>query len=418
MFGKAKLSIIFLSALVVAYGVIGGMLDKVSARDDAYKELSIFTEVVNRIREEYVEEPEMEKVMKGALHGLTEALDPFSSFVDQQTYERIKTLQAATASPGMVLSKRYGYAHVVSVLPGSSAHREGLRSGDLLESIEGQLTTQMSLMEAEALLLGPAGSTLQVDVIRARRGAPAEITLVREDRLLPESSARIVDDGIGVLRITHFEPGSSAALLAKLKMLTSSGIRGLMVDVRGVAQGSLEEAVTASEFFLAPGQQIVSARARTGAEKIFTSMKEPVLSAIPVVVLVDGGSSGPAEVFAAALRDHGVAETVGERTDGNGSRRELFFLEDGSVLSISTQFYYRPSGKAIQDASLRNSGLAPDLRAPDEDFLTSFYFENMRDDPDQNPDDAFYRKLNEAIEARQFSVALERLRSKVLDKAA
>ena len=395
-------------------------MEKVSARDDAYKDISIFTEVINKVREEYVEQPNMEKAMNGALHGMMEALDPYSSFVDRAVYQKIKeTREQFTAQPGVILSKRYGYGYVVSVVPGSPADRAGLRTGDLVDSIDGKLTTLMSQLEAQTLMFGPAGSTLKLNLIRARgRSTPTPIELVREEPQSPEVTAKILEDGFGLLRISHFEKGAAESVLLNLKKLQSSNIRGLLVDVRGTAQGVLEEAVRVSGFFLPKGAKVVTSVDRNGKEAALFSSTDPVVSNIPVILLIDGGTSGMAEIFGAALQDHKVAEAVGEKTNGQGSSQDFFFLEDGAALFISTRIYHRVSGKPLQGQNLKNSGLMPDARSPSEDFVTNFYFDNTPEDMEKSLDEEFYQKLDEAIEKEQLNAALERARSKALKKAA
>ena len=419
MLGKTKITIIFLSALFVAYGLVGGVFNKVSARDDAYRGLRTFTDVLNKVRENYVEQPDLEKAMRGGLHGMMEALDPYSSFIDQETYQRMQEAKAGlTASPGIALSRRYGYAYVVSAISGSPAHQRGLRTGDLLESIDGRTTAQISLWEARKLLVGEEGSSVSLRVIRARRTVPAQMELVREKPNLPEVSARIVEDGIGFLTIPHFEQGVARQVSSKLKMLKSTGLKGLLVDVRGTALGTFEEAVRVSDFFLSKDEKIVSVGDRSGERTGFFSLTEPIVSDIRIVVLIDGGSSGAAEVFAAALKDHDIAETVGEKTDGQGSAQTVIHLEGGSVLEILTELFYRSSGKPIQDRKPRNSGISPGVRSPGPDFVTNFYFENASDEPETAPGDEFYRKLEKAIREAQFEEGLKQIRSQLLREAA
>jgi carboxyl-terminal processing protease len=418
MCSRIKLTIILFSALILGYGLVGGMMKGVAAKDDVYADLSLFTDVLNKIKQDYVETPDLQKAMTGALHGMMEALDPYSSFVDRETYQRLSQSREETlGSPGLVLSKRFGYAYIVSVVPRSPAEREGLRAGDLLESIDGRVTTQMSLWEAEKLLQGPLGTSVSVRVVRARRTEPSEIQLSREEMPALEVTARIVEDGIGLLQITHFEKGASDSVSSRLKMLESSGIQGLMIDLRGTALGNLSEMVKVADVFLPKGQKIVSVVDRRGKEKEHLSNIDPILSNIPIVLLVDGSTSGVAEVFAAALQDNGMAETVGEKTNGRGSVQELFNLEDGAALLISTQIYHRATGKPIQDQNIRNSGVMPDIRSPNEDFVTNFIFENASDEPGKLEEE-FYRKLNDAIQTEQFGAGLKQIRSKVLKKAA
>ena len=419
MFSKTKISIILLSSLFVAYGLVGGLLDRVSAGDDAYKGLRVFTDVLNKVRENYVEQPDLERAMRGGLHGMMEALDPYSSLVDGEVYRRMEEAKAdKTADPGIVLSRRYGYAYVVSTVPGSTAHAGGVRTGDLLETIDGQMTAEMSLWEAKKLLVGDKGSSVSLRVIRARRSIPAPMELVREAMELPEVSARMVEDGIGALTIPHFQEGVTKDVSAKLKMLLSSGLEGLIVDVRGTATGILEEAVQVSDLFLPLYAMIVSVGGRSGDRSDFLSTTEPLLSDIRIVLLIDGGTSGAAEVFAGALKDHAIGETVGERTDGQGSVQTLFTLEDGSILEILTQLYYRSSGKPVQGRKQKDSGIAPEVQSPSPDLVTSFYFENAGDDPEATLGGDFYQELNQAIRKAQFEEGLNQIRGQLLMEAA
>ncbi len=418
MFAKVKLVVVLLSAMIVLYGLIGGTMKKVSAREGGvYGDLAVFTDVIRRVSEDYVEKPDMQKAMLGAVHGMLEALDPYSSFVDRTTYERLSQIKGK-ATPGLVLSKRYGYAYIVSVLPGSAAERGGLRTGDLLESIEGHGTTEMSLWEADHLLSGEPGTTVTVRAIRLRRTEPTEMKLTREEFTVPPATARILEEGIGYIRIPTFDEGSFESTKSKLKMLQSSGIQGLLIDLRGTGEGSLDEAVKAADLFLEKGKKIVTLKDREGKATEFVSLNDPLVANIPIAILVTGGTSGAAEVFSAALQDQHVANVIGERTNGRGSVQEPFTLSDGSVLLISTKLYYRSAGKPLQDQNLRNSGVTPDVRSPDEDFVTNFYFDNVSDDSDKGVDEEFYRKLNSAVEAEQFRSGLKYLREKVVKKAA
>lgn len=420
MLSKAKIVIVLLSAAFVGYGLVGGMMHNVSAKDDAYRDLSLFTNVLNRVEEEYVEKPDLGKGIHGALQGMMEALDPYSSFIDPETYEELKEReQEDAASIGAIISKRYGYAYVVSVLPGSPAEQAGLRSGDIIEAIDGQVTTEMSPWEADRRLAGREGTSVQLRTIRgSRRMAPSQLTLVRRQLSPGEVSARILEDEIGLVRIPHFKEGVSETVSAKLKMLKSSGIRGLLVDVRGTATGLFKEAVQVSDLFVPKGKQILAAKGRQEENTEFFSLTEPLISGIPVVLLIDGGTSGPAEVLAAALTDHKVARSVGEKTDGRGSQQEYVHLENGAVLHISTKLFYRPTGEPIQGPSLKEAGITPEVRSPDEEFMTTFYFEHSSEDPDRSLGDEFYRRLGGAIQEEQLKEGLRQLKKRIEEVAA
>lgn len=408
MFERVKLTILLLSTLVVGYGLIGGLLERVSAGDESYGQLEIFTRVLDRVERDYVEEPNMEKALKGALHGMIEALDPFSSFVDSKTFSELSS-KKDTASPGITLSKRYGYAYVVSVAEGSPADLSGLRTGDLIESIGGSPTNLMSLWESERRLQGASESEVSMRVIRFRRSEPQDVVLRREPALHHAVSARILDNKVGVVRIPDLNSGVVQEVSAKLKMLLSSDVSSLLLDLRDSAEGSLEEAVALSDLFLAEGKTVVSIQGTGGEAREYSSKNDPLIRGIPIVALVDGGTSGPAEVFVGALHDHGLARVIGERTNGHGSIQNEFYLENGSLLLITTKLLVRPNGDRIQSEELRKTGIEPDRTSPSRDFISSFYFENSSDDPEGELSDEFYRRLDSAIEQQQFETALSEL---------
>ena len=402
----------------MAYGLVGGVLSRVSARNDTYRDLAIFMDVLSKVKSDYVESPDLDKAMLGAFHGMMEGLDPYSSFIDYDRYQELTGPgRGVGASPGITVSKRHGYVYIVSTIPGSSAEKEGLRSGDLIESIDGQLTTGMSLWEAEQVLYGEEDSTVDIRVIRGRSNSPSRLKLTRKKVVLPEVSARIVDDKVGFLKIPHFEKGVEVDVSAKLKMLSALGMRGLLIDVRGTAEGDLQGVLEATDLLLPKGKKMLSVKDREGEETEYFSLREPVATGFPVFILIDGGTSEFAEIFTAALRDHVVGETVGERTNGEGSFQEIFHLEDGSVLQISTKLFYRANGNPIQSSVLRDSGVVPDVSSPSQDFVSNFYFENGTDDVTKLDDD-FYRKLNDSIQSEQFEEALRQLRKRLVKKAA
>ena len=416
VFAKGKLAILLLSALVVGYGLVGGSMDRVSARDASYQELSLFMAVVSRVQDDYVEKPEMKDALLGALHGIVEAVDPYSSYVPQESYQ---AYQAQTeASPGIYVSKRYGYAYVVSVGRGSPAEREGVRTGDLIESIDARKTTQMSRWEAQYMLHGAAGTEVKIRLIRGGRRPPTEIRLVREAHVPEKVKAEIVETGLGWLRVPSLRAGSAKQVRKGLRMLRAADVKGILLDVRGVAEGEVAEAIEIAGFLLPKGSEVLTVTDRQERSVVRTTTAEPLLADVPAVVLADGGTSGAAEVLTAALKDHKVATVVGLKTDGRGSGQELFQLGDGSVLYLATKLYYRPSGSAIQKKKVRDSGISPDVRAPDEDFVSHIFLENVSDDPDAELGVEFYKGLEEAVRKRQFQQGLDELKGRLAKKAA
>lgn len=409
---RLKLSILFLSALVVAYGLIGGLLEKLTAGEDAYRDLSVFTKVLDHIQRDYVEEPDVEKALRGSLHGMMDSLDPFSSFIGRDTYQRFAD-QDYQAGAGLVLSKRYGYAYIVAVTEGSPADKNGLRSGDLIESIDGNATVLMSLWEAERRLWGDEDTEVKLRIIRSRPSKPQTVVLKRAIVELPDVAARIVENELGIVEVPDLKAGTSDLVRAKLNMLLATDVEGILIDLRGAAKGKVEEAVAVADLFLSEGVKIGKVQGRVAVGEEFVSFSSPMVTEMPIVLLVDGGTSGAAEVLTAALKDNGVAEVVGERTNGHGSTQEVFELKDGSVLLMSTKLFVRPDGSLIQHEELRKAGVKPDLRSPSQDFITSFYFDNSPDDLDAELDENFYQRLDEAIKVEQFDSAVQHLKEKI-----
>lgn len=419
MITRIKLVVILVSALIVTYGFVGGIVETAAVGDDVYKDLSVFIEVLHKVRQDYVESPEIDEAIKGALLGMMESLDPFSSFVDTQTYRELNPVRESTqASPGLILSKKFGYIYVVSVMPGSPAAKQGIRTGDLVEQIEGKPTAFMSLWEGESRLRGPAGSEVEVRLIRSRGVEPSFLKLKREVTQVEAFSSRFLEEGIGVLTIRHLDRGVAGSVGVRLEEMKKQGLKGLLLDLRSTARGDPEEAVSLAGLFLPPSSLVASLKERGGESREFkTAARDPVLSNLPIVALVNGGTSGAAEIFTAALQDLEKAEVLGTRTNGQGGVRESFRLLDGSLLILSTSRFFRRSGAPIQGEDGRTSGVKPDVRWPRQDFSTSYYYENFPDGEGEL-DDEFYRKLEEAVDAEQLRKAIEKIQERLLHKAA
>lgn len=414
---RIKMAMVFLSALVVAYGFVGGVVKTAPVNaEDVYQELSVFMDILHKIQSDYVDVPNLRSVMKGALLGMVESLDPFSSYVDAQTHAALAE-RPSEATPGLEVCKRYGYLYVTAVLPGGSAQSRGIRTGDLIEYIDDEPASSMSVWEAQKRLLGPVDSEVEIRVIRFRRQTPETLGLKRSKPAGLAVRARMVEDGIGLLRIPSFEDGVAEAVRDRLAWLKDSGMRALLVDVRGAAWGKMENAVEVADFFLGPDAVVMTLRGRGDQSRVFKAANAPLVADSQIVVLVDGGTSGAAEIFAAGLKDNQAARILGERTNGQGSVQESFRLQDGSLLVLSTGFALRPSGEAVQGESQRDSGLVPDLRCPTQQFKTD-YFEKEAASEDAEPDDGFYRGFEESIKAEQLRQAIEEIRGGLLKKAA
>ncbi len=370
---------------------------------DSRQHLALLNGIAQLVKHAYVEPPPMESAVNGALVSMLESIDSYSSYVNAATYKSLDHGQQA--SPGLIVSKRFGYLYVVSVVEGSSADQSGLYSGSLIESIQGTTTAFMSLWEAEQRLKGVPGSKVEIRVILSRSAKPIQLTLEREVVEPSALSMSTLEGGITLLHLPHFNPGVAQELGAILAGLHPAQPRGLVIDLRGTAEGSLHESVETADLFLEPETTIMTLSARGNGPEEFTARAEATLAGVPIVVLIDRGTSGAAEVFAAALQDHGLAQTLGIRSNGEGGIQEKQTLEDGSVMILTTRQVLRSTGDPIQSTDARKSGINPSLRWPDLSFETRFYYDHLPAEGEVGPE--FYRSLHQAIREEQVRKAIE-----------
>ena len=389
-----------------------------SAEDDTYEQLEMFTTVLSRLKAEYVENPDLEQGINGDLLGMIEAIDPFSSFVEKEIFSVLSDREESEASPGLILSKKYGYAYVVSVFPGSSADKLGLRTGDILESVENRVTTVMSLWEARNRLRGSQGTDVTIRVVRPRRSQPTKMVLKRELIEPGEVQATLIDDGIGLLSVPNFSYGVSEKVRSKIGLLLSMDVQGILVDLRGNSTGVITEAVRVADLFLEQDKLIAKVVTREATHEEFRSVEKNMIGNRFLGLLINGGTSGPAELFSAALMDNKDVVSVGLRTNGLGSIQEKFEIGEGSVVFLGTRLIMRPNGKPLKGKTDNSSGLLPRTRSPRQNFITNFYFENAVDEMGEDKLERFYQELDKAIGQEQLEAGLEEMRKGILKKAA
>jgi len=394
---KIKAAILATSFTVLLFVVVGGWGGvHASSNDGSYRQLQVYSEVLQRVRSEYVEEPNIPKVTDGALHGLVESLDSNSSYMDADAYKAYKAHKAeGKADIGAVISKRYGYADVVAVLPGSPAEKAGLEPSDLLESIEGKSTRDMSLPEIHNLLFGAQGSTLNVSVIRARKAESQKISIARDSVSIPPVSDKMMEDGIAYVKAEALTKGKPQEIAAKIKSLERSGAKKILLDLRNCAEGDESEGIAVANLFLNHGT-ITYLQGQKYPKEAFNADPAKAITNLPVAVLVNKGTAGPAEIVAAAILENARGDVVGDKTFGDGSVQKTIDLPDGGALILSVAKYYSPSGKAIQDNSITPNVLvadADDTVVPeDEDGAAPASEEEAK--PKPTVDD----QLNKAVE--------------------
>jgi carboxyl-terminal processing protease len=368
---KTKAAILVTSFAVLLFVVVGNMGGvHASSNDGSYRQLQVYSEVLSRVQSEYVEEPNIPKVTDGALHGLVESLDSNSSYMSAEAYKAYKTRKnEAKGGIGAVISKRFGYADVVAVLPGSPAEKAGIEPTDIFESIEGQSTREMSLPEIRSLIAGTPGSNLNVAVVRARKAEPQKMVITRDIVTMPPVSDKMMDDQIGYIKVETLIKGKSQEIAAKVKSLEKSGAKKIILDLRNDAEGDESEGVAVANLFLNHGT-ITYLQGQRFPREAFNADPAKAITTLPVAVLVNKGTAGAAEVVAAAILENARGDVVGDKTFGDGSVQKTLDLPDGGALILSVAKYYSPSGKAIQDVAITPNVLVADVddaTAPDDD---------------------------------------------------
>lgn len=361
------------SLLAVVMLLVGVKLGRsASNSDDPYKHFSVFSEVITRIKSDYVEEPDMKNVTLGALNGLLESIDPFASYLNADQYKQYQaTKGAAKANVGLVLSRRFGYVSVVDSVAGSPASKAGLHTGDMLETIKGISTRDMPLAFAEMLLMGDENSTVDVQVLRARKPEPEKLTLTRVKSAYPQPVLTIGADGVGTFVVNALEGNLKEAVKKGLESANSKGVKKLILDLRHCSTGNPADGVDLANWFLEKGA-IGSVKGQRSDEQKFVADAAKQIWKNQMVVIVNRGTAGAAEVLAAALLDSKRADVVGERSYGDASIRKALSLDDGSAVILSVAKYYAPNGKAIQD-----TGVVPNYPMNDTMLVSE-------EDPDGN----------------------------------
>ena len=386
-----------LSVVVLAYVCMGYVLGK-SNDDKSYKALTVYSEVLQHIQRDYVDDPNMNSVTTGALHGLLDSLDPQSSYLSPLEYAdyKKKIEEKGKGSAGLVLSKRFGYIAVVSVLPDSPGQKAGLRNGDILESIAGFTTSQMSIGQADVLLTGDLGSSVKLDVIRRGKTEPQDVSVTMAKVAPPKLLEDRLQNDIAYLHIQSFDPGTAKQVREKLVEFDHQGAKKLILDLRDCATGQMDEAVSTAQLFLASGT-IATLKGQTVSTQTFSADPSKVVWKQPISVLIAGGTAGPAEVVAAAIADNHRGDTVGERTFGTASTQKLIQLDDGAALILTVANYYSPEGKSIPA-----EGVAPsvELQANSDDFGDSSDLDEQVTPPAGHavsPDDPYVKKAIEVM---------------------
>src|SRR5271170_235532 len=407
----ARIGVLIVSVVIFCYAGLGHVLGR-TPDDKAYKSLTVYSEVLQKIQQDYVDEPNLHLVTTGSLHGLLESLDAQSSYLTAREYAEYKQRISANTmgDAGLTISKRFGYVIVVSVLPDSPGARAGIHSGDIFESVAGFTTRDMSVGQAMNFFHGQPGTTVKVGVIRRGKAEPEEIDLIREKLAPSKIVSERVEPDVLALRLPSLEPGRADEIRSKLADAEKQGVHKIILDVRECGRGPVSEAIAIARLFV-PSGTLSTLRGQTVSTQVFSADPSKVAWKQPVSVLIDATTSGAAEVLASAMAANHRGDVVGERTFGLASEQKLITLDDGAALFLTVANYYNGDGKSILETGVVPSEVVhavadDDSDTGDDDTAAASGTQKEPVPPRPlSPEDEIFRKALERLKAQQKKAA-------------
>jgi carboxyl-terminal processing protease len=395
---RIRILLLSTSGVIVFYVVVGGMLGKTdsSTREKTYRDLGVYTEVLSRIKSDYVTEPNLKKVTGGAVRGLLESLDAYSTYLPPDQYQDyLEHPNAGPGDVGLYVSKRMGFATIVSVLPGSPAEKGGIKPGDLIDRIDNNSTRELSAVQIQRALAGPVGSPLTLMIVRETRGEPQKVVLARTLIQDPPITAKLADENTAYVRAITFSKGRAQEIGSALHgLVTKQHADKIVLDLRDCAGGDVDEAVKTASLFMDQGLVAYASGQRYPRQDFPVKPAGEVFKQ-PLAVLINQSTAGAAELVAAAVQANKRGEVVGTRSFGVGVVQKLMPVGDGSALLLSVAKYYSPDGKVIND-----NGVTPTVVQTVASDVTTLDDENAPDEPAHfgEKDDQQFRKAIEVLE--------------------
>uniref|UniRef100_A0A7C5WZV9 S41 family peptidase n=1 Tax=Thermocrinis ruber TaxID=75906 RepID=A0A7C5WZV9_9AQUI len=353
-----RFKIFGVALITFALGFIVGFASQGKQSEDEYKYLRMFTDVLRIIKENYVEPVSTKDLMYGALNGMTKSLDPFSSFFTPKQYESFRQeTEGEFGGVGIEIGMEKGRPVVISPIEGTPAFKAGIKPGDVILEIDGEDTSNMSLVDVVQRIRGKVGTKVQLTIYRKGMEKPMKIELERA--LIKIESVKWTTLGdVGYIKLSQFNENVGVQVEKALKELTSQRVKGIILDLRNDPGGLLGEAVNVASLFLPEGKLVVYTRGRNGeTQKYFARRKPVVPDDLPVIVLINKGSASASEIVAGALQDYKRAIILGEKSFGKASVQNIIPLEDGSALKLTVAYYYTPLGRLIH-----HKGIVPDVQ--------------------------------------------------------
>lgn len=386
MTGKKKknLKLWLVMGIAIMFCTVGsGFYRNLSADDETYKGLKIFSDVIDLVEKNYVDPVDTKELIQKAIQGMVSSLDPHSQLLPPEAFEELQIdTRGEFGGIGIVITMEKGLLTVISPIEGTPAHKAGVKSGDIIIKVDGESTKDMMLWEAVKKMRGPKGDKVLITIVRKGASKPMDFELVRDIIPIESVKSLLVKPGYGYVRVTNFQENTSDDLESALRNLETAEVplKGLVLDLRDNPGGLLNQAIQVSDFFLESGS-IVSIKGRQKRHtKIFEAHRDRIKRDYPLVVLINGGSASASEIVAGALQDHKRGLILGTTSFGKGSVQTVETLRDGYGLKFTIARYYTPNGRSIQA-----QGIVPDIEVKQQ------YIEET-EDTEQADEDALLKE--------------------------
>ena len=384
---RTKFALILMSATLAIYTVVGGWISTRAQQpaNDPNAQMRIFESVLQHIQNDYVDDPNMEKVRAGALRGLAYGLDPYSTYLTpEQVRQYNEDSRSSQAGIGAELSQVASYLYVIAPVKGSPADLAGVKAGDIIEYIDTKATRDISLYDAKQLLNGAAGSEVKLRILRAN-ARPLTVTVKRGVFKTPAAETRMEAGRIGVVRINSIATGDAPEIRNRVQDLMKQGAQKMILDMRGTAGGSIEEAVSVANLFIKDGMLAQTSGREGKSLKTFSADPKAAIFHGPVIAMIDTGTAGAAEVVASAFLERNRGQVVGEKSFGAGAEQTLFTLRGGDGLLLTTVKWASASGKPFLGEDRARSGVAPSVEVKRPELAEALDPEELAENEDEPP---------------------------------
>ena len=370
---KKKYQLIFF----VFYFIFYTNISFAEKTDELYKKIDLFSEVLEKIGDDYVDKINQADVMDDAINGMLQSLDPYSAYMTPEMFSEMQTETSGEfGGLGIEVGMEHGVVKVISPIDNTPASRAGVKAGDYIIKINDTQVQGKTLFQAVDLMRGPVGSAIEITIRRKGVKKSIVFNIIREIIQIESVSAELIDKNIGYLRLSSFNENSSSQLKKKIKEIRKQGsVKGYIIDLRNNPGGLLSQAIKIADFFLNDGE-IVSTRGRKNLDnRKWFAKKGDLTNGKPIIVLTNYGSASASEIVAGALKDHKRAIIIGENSYGKGSVQSIIPLKNEGAIRLTISKYYLPSGKSISDV-----GVEPDITVEesDDNFAINTDTDNQR----------------------------------------